>query len=152
VDLNKTRFDIEYLKQFDAIVLNVLFGWYPPSELIEYLKFLNSIGVERVVVFGEYFEIKEDLPLLINSSGYSVLQTQRFVVPLKDPKASIIEFTKDVSYFYVDKFKNLEGNVESAFWNSGVPFTWDTHHLSYDFSSKLLKRDFKNLYQYIFGR
>jgi peptidoglycan/LPS O-acetylase OafA/YrhL len=152
LDLNNQRFNPKYIEKFDLIVVNVMFGWYPASELIGYLKFLNSNGVERVVVFGEYFEMKEDLPLLINSSGYDMLRIQKFVLPLKDPKASIMEFTKNVDYFYVDKFKNLEGSVESAFWNSGFLFTWDTHHLSYDFSSELLKRDFDNLNQYIFGR
>lgn len=152
VDLNSQRFNLKYLEKFDLVVVNVLFGWYPPSELIYYLRYLDSVGVDKVIVFGEYLEMKEDLPLLINSSGFNILRTKKFILPLKDSDESVMKISKGLDFFYVDKFQNLAGRVENSFWNKGLPFTWDTHHLSYDYSSKLLERDFDKLAQYINGQ
>ena len=65
VALNERRYDAGWLKSFDFVAVNVLLGWYSEEHLLEYLRFVHSSGVKRVVVFGRGMTFSEDLPELL---------------------------------------------------------------------------------------
>ncbi|CAN1529461.1 COG1835 Predicted acyltransferases [Candidatus Nanopelagicaceae bacterium] len=138
VDLNKTRFNIEYLKQFDAIVLNVLFGWYPPAELSSYAAFLKESGISKVIVFGGYIETNSELPLLINEFGFDRSEILRRIVPGSDSDSMLENPTSSLGYFYISKIRALCSLSNCTLWHSNIPFTWDSHHLSFEFAENLL--------------
>lgn len=138
VELNKTRFDVEYLKQFDAIVINVLFSWYPPEELNRYTVFLKKSGIKKVIVFGGYFETKSELPVLINQYGFNEDIVLGDVIPIGETDLVLREPTKDLGYLFISKKKSLCILSDCSYWKSGIPFTWDSHHLSFEFTESLL--------------
>ncbi|CAN2228209.1 COG1835 Predicted acyltransferases [Candidatus Nanopelagicaceae bacterium] len=149
VDLNKTRFDIEYLKQFDAIVINVLFDWYPPEELNRYTAFLRKSGIKKVIVFGGYFETKSELPALINLYGFNENIVIGDIIPIGEMDLILQEPTKDLGYLFISKIKSLCILSDCSYWKSNIPFTWDSHHLSFQFAERLLKSYKKEISFYL---
>jgi hypothetical protein len=149
VNLNKTRFDIEYLKQFDAIVINVLFGWYLPEELNRYTTFLKELGVKKVVVFGGYFETKSELPVLINEFGFNENKILEDMISTSETDPVLQEATNDLGYLYISKKKSLCILSDCSYWKSGIPFTWDSHHLSFEFAESLLKEQKNEVNSYL---
>jgi hypothetical protein len=140
VSINKTRFDIEFLKQFDAIVINVLFGWYPPEELNRYTMFLKKSGIKKVVVFGGYFETKSELPVLINQFGFNENKVLEDIISRSETDPVLQELTNDLGYLYISKKNSLCTLSDCSYWKSGIPFTWDSHHLSFQFANKVLDK------------
>jgi hypothetical protein len=138
VELNRTRYDIEYLKQFDIIVINVLFGWYPPQELNSYTRFLKQSGINKVIVFGGYLETKSDFPSLINESGFDKEKVIPQIVTKSDSDFIVQKSTNELGYLFLSKAKAFCTDSDCSFWKSGIPFTWDSHHLSFEFSEALL--------------
>jgi len=149
VELNKIRFDIEYLKQFDAIVVNVLFGWYPLEELNRYTTFLKKSGIEKVVVLGPYFETESELPTLINQFGFSKEFILKDVVSNSKADSVLQGPTKDSGYLYISKKETLCILGDCSYWKSGIPFTWDSHHLSFEFANDLLVKRATTVLSYL---
>jgi len=138
IKLNKTRFDVQYLQQFDAIVINVLFGWYPPEELNRYTTFLKKAGLNKVIVFGGYFETKSELPVVINQFGFDKNKILEEIVSSNETDSILKKPTNDLGYLFFSKKESLCILSDCSFWRSNIPFTWDSHHLSFEFAIKLL--------------
>ena len=138
IKLNKLRFDVKYLQQFDAIVINVLFGWYPPEELNQYTAFLGKSGIKKVVVFGGYFETKSELPELINQFGFDKNKVLKEIVTSTDSDSILQKPTNDLGYLFISKRESLCILSNCSFWRKSIPFTWDSHHLSFEFANNLL--------------
>ncbi len=136
--LNAQRHDPSYLRTFDYIVINVLFGWYTDQHLATYLRFLREAGVRKVVVFGGYLSMKSDLPDLINRYGFSQPALDRFVQTRPDDRA-LRQAAEALDYLFVSKLDGFCGTTGCELFDAArVPFTWDTHHLSYEFAIRLL--------------
>jgi hypothetical protein len=149
VQLNLQRYDLNYLSRFDFIAINVLYGWYSPNELADYLRFLHNAGVKKVIVFGEYIEMKEDLPLLINSNGFYESKLNQFVFSPRDAQKNIQKLSGSYDYYYIDKFVNLRKAAPKRFFIGKIPYTWDTHHLSYEFAINMINEDLLGLEKYL---
>lgn len=147
--LNNSRFDADYLKKFDYIVINVLFGWYTSEHLYEYLRFLKDNGIQKVIVLGDYLTLRKEMHELLSQYGYNQLRiTQSVAEPLVDE----LEFKSRVNslgYFFLSKRSEFCKNGSCDIFDSNrVPFTYDKHHLSYEFSVRIAlnKRDDLNRY------
>lgn len=136
--LNDSRFDIGYLKKFDYIVINVLFEWYKPEHLYEYLKFLKSSGIQKVIVMGDYLTLKKEMHELLNQYGYSQSKIAQWVdEPLFDESA-LESLVRSFGYLFLSKRAEFCNKSSCEFFDSNrVPFTYDKHHLSYKFSVRI---------------
>lgn len=149
-ELNRTRYDVAYLKQFDYIVINVLFGWYTPEHLRDYLQFLRANKIEKVLVFGGYFSLSEELPELINTYGYVTEDFQRFLDFKADNDAAIRTYTQEIGFFFISKRDVFcPRDICEFFDPQGIPFTYDRHHLSAEFSKRLLDREAEKVRAFI---
>lgn len=136
-ELNKERYDIEYLKKFDYIVINLLFGWYTPEHLRDYLAFLRTNEIQRVFVFGGYYSLNKELPEIINTFGYVRTDIERFM-KFKTDDRILKKITDDNRYIFISKQDSFCPDGSCQFFdNAGVPFTYDSHHLSLEFSKKM---------------
>lgn len=61
VALNEQRFNPAYLERFDTVVISVLFDWYRPEHLAHTIAALKANGVRRILLFGNYLVLREDL-------------------------------------------------------------------------------------------
>jgi hypothetical protein len=149
--LNKTRYNIDYLKKFDVIVVNVLFGWYPPEEMLSYLTFLKEKNVEKVIVFGAYYETHSDVPLLINQFGFDESKMLANMMTKTDSDLVLQKPVNELGYVYISKSEAFCENSICALWKSNTPFTWDSHHLSFEFATGLLSSYKTKVKTYLIG-
>lgn len=150
--LNLQRYDLNYLSRYQVIAINVLLGWYSPKEFGNYLNFLHNAGVKKVIVFGEYLEMKAELPVLINTHGFNESQLNEFVHNLQDSQETIQKLSNEYNFYYVDKFVNLRQIAPKKFFSGATPYTWDSHHLSYRFAANMINQDYVGLNQYLQGK
>ena len=149
-ELNYRRFDVSYLKQFDYIVINVLFGWYTSDHLSEYLDFLNSNNIKKVIVLGDYLVLKKDIYDLINEYGYSAPAINKWVLNSPNFEPKLKAYTEGMGYYFLSKRNAFckAGHCE-IFDSNAIPFTHDSHHLSYEFAARLAVKDKKTIDQYL---
>jgi hypothetical protein len=91
------------------------------------------------MVFGGYFETKSELPLLINEFGFNRNEVLKEIVPSSDSDSILEKPTSILGYLYISKTNSLCIPSDCSYWKSGIPFTWDSHHLSFQFAKVLLK-------------
>jgi peptidoglycan/LPS O-acetylase OafA/YrhL len=138
IDLNKTRHDPDNLRRFDYIVINVHPGWYGLDHLEEYLSFLDSIGIEKVIVMGDYLTLSSEMYELLNQHGYN-----DSVIRAHLNKSPVVEFqfremVERYGYFFLSKRSTFcDGESCELYDSEGIPFTYDKHHLSYEFSIRI---------------
>jgi len=136
--INMQRFDLEYLKRFDYIVINVLFGWYTPAHLLDYLAFLADHDIKKVVVVGDYLTLKQDMYEILNKHDYNAAAVLQQSVDANDIDRQLKASTESYGYYFLSKRDVFcpSGRCE-LFDANGIPFTYDKHHLSYEFASRL---------------
>lgn len=151
IKLNQTRYDLNYLNSFDVIVINVLFGWYPLAELQSYLAFLHQSGFQKVIVFGDFFETKTEVPEIINRFGFDESKLLAEIIPKIDSDSPLQTQADKLDYFFVSKRESFCPKSVCTYWNSGIPYTWDKHHLSFQFARRMLESYEKELKEYLFN-
>jgi hypothetical protein len=137
--LNLQRHDIDYLKKFNYIVINNLYQWYNSAHLKSYLSFLNTNGIKKVIVIGGYFSLRQDMSELINKFGLDEEKIDGYKInPLIDDQV-MRQLTQDYGYLFISKMDVFCNNkVCKNFNENNIPFTYDQHHLSYEFANKIL--------------
>jgi hypothetical protein len=151
VKMNEEKyFNPKFLSQFDLVVINILYGGENEGKLIAYLKYLKGQNIQRVVIFGGGFTFSEPLPQLINNFGYNREKIMGYVVDNSTRDSSFASASKNMEYFFVSKRDSFCSSKLCEFWNAdGTPMTWDKHHLSLEFSSKMLMNITSSLDKYI---
>lgn len=138
--LNVKRHDAEYLSQYDYIVINVLFEWYTADQLRDYLRFLKTSGIDKVVVVGGYYSLTEELPEIINRNGFVASDIAPFVLDNSGEEEKLKQYVNELGYLFLSKRDVFcEGNTCSYFDNKKIPFTYDKHHLSVEFAKRIVK-------------
>ena len=137
--LTDKRFDLAYLRQFDAIAINVLFVRYEAVDLRAYLQFLHDGGIRTVIVFGDFVTLTRDLGEIVSLNGFSPAAIEQFrdAKPVLDSQLRTI--TEELGYLYISKYAVFCPNGQCAWIDAQqVPFTYDKSHLSFPFASRRL--------------
>ena len=147
--LNLERHDIEKLKQFDYIVINVLYGWYSAEQLKEYLSFLKTSGINKVIIMGGYITLTEELPEIINKNGFVSDKIKSFV--LNQPNENVLkQYSNELGYLFLStRSQFCQGEACTFFNDKKIPFTYDKHHLSFPFATKILQQKKHIILDYI---
>ncbi len=137
--LNLKRHDIEYLKKFNYVVINNLHEWYNIEHLQSYLLFLKTNDIKKVIVIGAYFSLTQDMSELVNKFGTNTIKIEQFKVKNSSDEQSMREITQSFGYLYISKMDAFCNNLVCKYFDeNNKPFTYDKHHLSYQFASKIL--------------
>jgi hypothetical protein len=156
--LNLVRYDPEYLRRFDYLVINVFFAWhapdhllwYTPDHLLEYLKFLKAHGINKVVVFGDYLLLNRSMYELLNQYGYDTAALNAGVVSRPNTESLLQTWVEELGYLFLSKRKVFcQGETCEVLYKRRVPFTYDLHHLSYEFSERLALASKERLDEYL---
>ncbi|MBI4001655.1 MAG: acyltransferase [Nitrospira defluvii] len=137
-DLNIRRFDPEYLRSFDYIVINILFAWYTPDHLGDYLEFLRINKIQKVIVLGDYLVLKRDMYELLNEYGYNAGAMKEWIDSNPQIESALQGHVEGAGYFFLSKRNAFcQGENCELFDSNKVPFTYDQHHLAYEFAVRL---------------
>lgn len=155
-ELNRTqRFNPDFLQRYDYIVLSILMTDPRMAELtLEYLGYLQSIGIRRVVVVGGYLTLDREFPELVNRYGLASASLQSHVVPLAFDDAALRQHVEALGYFYVSKLDAFCRGPQipadcQLFDGTGTLFTYDQHHLSRPFAERILDIERARLLDYL---
>lgn len=148
--LNEIRFDPKYLEQFDYIVINLFFSWYTPEHLREYLEFLNENKIQKVIVLGDYLTLKQSMYELLNEYGYRRSEIKKWVANSSVDEAALKSTVNREGYFFLSKREAFcQGNNCELFDNHQIPFTYDEHHLSYEFAARIALKERNSIERYL---
>ncbi len=151
INKNKLRFSPDSLTNIDLVVINLLYSWYKPKDLIPYLEFLREIEFDNVIIFGNYITLKEDLFNIINKDKLNSSQNEQNIISMIDSKFylqdELEKIANDFNYAYlgIDKYACSEN---CKLFIDGYPFTWDKFHFSLEFSNYLsaqMEQSIKNI-------
>ena len=152
IKLNKMRYDINYLKKFDVLLINVLTGWYSQGDLLNYLDFLHKSGIKKVIIFGSYFELDASLPSLINQFGFDIETVKKHQLKKFDDEMFLSDNASRFNYLYISKREVFCPINNCKYWYQQIPYTWDMHHLSFPFAIRILNDIKENVGKYIFSK
>lgn len=142
IEINKRWFNPQTYKGFDYLVVSPLFGnYFLARELKQYLQFIKSqTQIKHIIVFGNYIQLTQDLQSIIQNGEelqQSVLKFKRAAF-LENEQLKLV--CKEMACLFIDKQKLLCKNEDIRTCKlelNGIPFTWDSHHLSLEFSTLL---------------
>ena len=148
--LNSERHNIEVLSQYDYIVINVLFNWYTASHLREYLKFLKSSGINKVIVVGGYYSLTEELPEIINRNGFVASDIDPFVIDNSGEEGKLQKYADELGYLFLSKRNAFCVDTTCDYFDGKkVPFTYDKHHLSVEFATRIAQGQSARISEYL---
>ena len=148
--INKQRFDINYLRQFNLIAINNLMGWYTPEHLISYLTYLYKNNIKNVIVFGNYLTLKRNMSELLNTYGFDKNEIKKWITDQDIDETLLKDACNKFGYIYVSKKNIFCNNNDCELFNANkIPFTYDEHHLSYEFSIEMLNTYKDSIQKYI---
>lgn len=142
MDINKRWFNPQIYSQFDYLAISTLFAeYFLAGELKQYLQFIKThTQIKHIIVFGNYIRLTQDLRSITNN-GEDLKE-----LVLKYKKSAFLEneeikqICNDMNCLFIDKNKLFCSGKEIGTCKlelKGIPFTWDKHHLSFEFSALL---------------
>lgn len=133
ISLNEEILSLLQQNEYSYIVINVLFDWYTPGHLLNFIDEIKKLSAAEIIVFGNYIVLNEDFPELISKNiqientpdkikNFALYETE-----LQEQSIGKYTFISKKSLFCKnDKIESCQMFFEE------VPFTYDLHHLSYE--------------------
>ena len=114
-----------------------MFEWYKPDNLINYITELKKKTSAKIIVFGNYIVLNNDLPD-ISATGKEITNKDIKSLALYDDE---LKMKSKGLYRFISK-KDLLSNGDSnkdciLYTNENAPMTYDSNHLSFE-SAKLI--------------
>ena len=124
------------LSGYEYIVINVMFDWYKPDNLVNYIKELKKKTDAQIIVFGNYIILNDDL---VNHPNLAKSLTNDDIKSLALYENELKLKSKGL-YRYISKkdllCKNSSNNIKDCviFTAQNAPMTYDSNHLSFEFT------------------
>jgi peptidoglycan/LPS O-acetylase OafA/YrhL len=149
--INEERFSKGYLGQFDIIALSILWTkQYTPDDLDVFLKNVREESPKsKIIVFGNYVTLNTHCAeIMQRGSGCMDDKSVQTKFMFDDRLAAI---TKKYGGFYVSKESVMceAGGCPAFAPGTHIPFTWDSHHLSFEFAEAIGARIKTELLRYV---
>ena len=152
VSLNKQRFSESSLKDFDGVIIFNLYSWYRPKHLREYLEFLRSSGVTRVIIFGNYLRTKSGMDNIILSSNSKAEVFRKLAIDGEliegfEYDDELEKLAAEYDFYFMSIKKFACNTQECLVFHGNYPFSWDQQHFSVEFANYLsekMKQTFLN--------
>ncbi|ADH91057.1 acyltransferase 3 [Ancylobacter novellus DSM 506] len=141
---NQRRFNTDYLRYFDAIVISNSWSWYKPAHLEAFLKQVRSAAPDaRIVILGAYYTLKQNCWELIERSGRGACSDPAFLEPPLALEKDAEAVASKYGATFLSKRELMCGPAECQFYvddAKSIPFAWDRNHLSYEFARLIGER------------
>jgi peptidoglycan/LPS O-acetylase OafA/YrhL len=152
LSLNKDRFSAD-LSETDAVAIIVRYGWFKPSHLQPYLDYIKNQGIKNILVFGNFYAMDQPMDRVLLRYD-----------PKKEKFDTYIERHLKFGEIQDEDFSWLQdqyGFSLISIWDSacnrgvceymygGVPFTYDHHHYTVEFSERIAKKNKKVISEFL---
>jgi len=136
--LTKKIFSNNFFSNFDYIVINVMFEWYKPKNLVNVIKEIKKQSDAKIIVFGNYIVFKEDLPQLLTNKTPITMDKVKSI-GLYDKELQKNADDGDL-YKFISKKDLLctSDNIKDCIITvDNKPVTYDSDHLSFEIAEKI---------------
>ena len=151
--LNRDRYARDFYRGVDAVFVSVMFGTYDADYLADYIHYLNGLGIDRVVVLGNYLVLGTDLPQILAGKtefeARSVIENQ--ITRSFPHNAELKSSSEALGFFYIDLEHELCRPECMLFFDGNIPFTWDRFHLSREAATYLARQLDERIRSYVSG-
>jgi peptidoglycan/LPS O-acetylase OafA/YrhL len=155
LDLNSSRDDPAYLGKFDVVVISVLWSWYRPGNLREFLDDVRAANSDaKVIVFGNYIVTDTLCWQILERTGSKDCFADRYVKSRFLYEDELRQVAADYGYLFVSKKEAFCDGRECRLFvddTKAIPFTWDLHHLSYEFARLAGEAVRDEIREYVYG-
>jgi hypothetical protein len=135
--MNEERWTPEYYDGVDYVVVSTTYRkkGFSPDRLREYIDFLHKLDIRKIIVFGQFIHLQEDLLIALPKS-----KSLRDLVRQQSDRrfrynGQLSKVCKEKGCLFVDKKKLLCEKTNCILQAKGIPFTWDRGHLSLQFAT-----------------
>jgi hypothetical protein len=151
--LNRERYAEDFYQGVDAVFVSVMYGTYGASYLADYIRHLNTMGIDKIVVLGNYLVLGTDLPQILSGKtepeARSSIESQ--VTKSFPHNTELKSSAEKLGFFYVDLKHELCQPECMLFFDGNIPFTWDRFHLSREAATYLARQLEERIRFYVSG-
>lgn len=149
VSENKERFDPTFYEGFDYVVVSAMFNpnVFTVPRLEDYLGALDSFGVEKVIVVGNAYKLREDFFEYALRRGRHAPDDLTVEDIMDEAIKKRFRYNEEIKTvceargcFFLDKSEALCDGDGCLTVHDGIPFTWDKGHMSFEFAELIGRR------------
>ena len=135
--MNEERWTPEYYDGVDYVVVSTTYrgGGFSPDRLGEYIDFLHELGIRKIIVFGQFIHLREDLLIALPKSESLRELVRRHSSENFAYNEALSRICAEKGCLFVDKKKLLCDETGCILEAEGIPFTWDRGHLTWQFAT-----------------
>jgi peptidoglycan/LPS O-acetylase OafA/YrhL len=138
---NEKRNARDYLNRFNILVVSARLGLYGPDDLGDYIRHARIMNPEmKIIVLGAYYYLNIYCVDIIQRDQDKDCTKSKYVERKFSSNEQLRQITESVGGLFIDKSEMCDGDKCPTFV-SGAPFSWDSHHLSYEFARKLGEKE-----------
>lgn len=154
-ELNKKRTSEKYLSRFDVVVISDLWSWFGPDDLAAFLAVVKRANPDaKIIVFGNYIVTNALCWQILERTQSQDCFANRYVKSRFLYEAELKRVTQAQRGLFVSKKDAMcDGDTCRLYADDKkkIPFTWDEHHLSYEFAHLLGERSKSKIRAYVYG-
>jgi peptidoglycan/LPS O-acetylase OafA/YrhL len=134
-DPSNLRHSPEYLRRFDYVVLSYRFTDSLGPKVTDYITFMHENGIKKVIILSNYMNSSVAFDDVVQMYGDTPLTLARFIYFPDQAHASLREDAQRYGFLFVDKRALVCGTAACPMLTpTGVPFSYDKHHLTYEYA------------------
>ena len=135
-DPTNLRYSPDYLRSFDYVVISIRTTDARTPSTVALIDHMHASGVRKVIVLGNYLSAEIDFDDALQMYGSDTTTLARFTGYPKLAERQLSIAAARAGYLFVDKLELLcDSGVCPLMTPAGVPFTYDKHHLTFEFAT-----------------
>ena len=148
IELNLKRYSEDF-SRFDGVIIISRNGWYDPNSLETFLEYLKKINVENILVFGNFIGFKDQSHFLdrvsLAAGGEQkvddFVKSRRLLTETYQNDDAYIRLKDKYGFEFVSFYQSFCSKNLCPIYYDGVPFTYDVHHFTLDFSKMVATKN-----------
>ncbi|MCH9697488.1 MAG: acyltransferase [Gammaproteobacteria bacterium] len=154
--INKHWFNPETYIGYDYLIISSLFGgFFKTRQVKDYIEFIQTqTNIRHIIVFGNYIRLKQKMLSLLEQHESVPKIVEKFTLSAFSENQSLRSMCQKMGCLFIDKQQLFCKNSLTSsclLISNGIPFTWDKHHLSLEFSTMLGQRAENTINEYLSG-
>ena len=135
-DPTNLRHSADYLRSFAYVVISIRTTDEGTPSTVALIDHMYASGVRNVIVLGNYLSTEIDFDDALQMYGRDTTTLARFTGYPKLAERQLSIAAKRSGYLFVDKLELLcDSGACPLMTPAGVPFTYDKHHLTFEFAT-----------------
>lgn len=152
--IHKHWFNPETYNGYDYLIISALFGgFFKTQQVKEYVQYIQAqTNIRHIIIFGNYIRLKQQMHSLLEQHNSVPEIVDNYTFSAFNENQQLRTMCQEMGCLFIDKQQLFCRNTLTSsclLTQKGIPFTWDEHHLSLEFSTLLGQRAENKINQYL---